>query len=133
MVIVDSSVAFKWFTSEEPFTEEALAYLDQHLKKINPILAPSLIFYELTNAWSCNGKLTLDQVSDNLNQLKKHNLAVVEIGFPLLKKAAKLSKTYKISVYDASYIALAQKKKCDFVTADEKLVKRVNLPFVKTL
>src|SRR3989344_3799331 len=111
MVIIDSSVAFKWLTPEEPQQEEAFLYLEKHLNKTNPILVPSLIFYELTNAWACKGHLTIKNVKDNIGRAKE----------------------YKLSAYDAIYIALAQKKKCNFVTADQKLVSKVNLPFVKTL
>lgn|SRR3989344_6203828 len=133
MVIIDSSVAFKWLTPEEPQQEEAFLYLEKHLNKTNPILVPSLIFYELTNAWACKGHLTIKNVKDNIGRVKEYNLKVAEIDFAILKKAAELAKEYKISAYDAIYIALAQKKKCNFVTADQKLVSKVNLPFVKTL
>jgi len=45
-----------------------------------------------------------------------------------------LSRLYKVSVYDASYVVLAKSLGADFITADEKLVgKMKNLEFVKSL
>jgi len=49
----------------------------------------------------------------------------------LLKETRLLGKRYKITAYDANYIALAKKLHIDFVTADKKLVKKVNLSYVK--
>ncbi len=132
MVIIDSSVAFKWLVQEEG-REKARVFLQNHIEKKNPILVPSLIFYELTNAWACKGTLTTKQVKAKIEKMKSYDLKTINLDFNILKMAAELAKEYKISAYDAIYIALAQKKKCDFITADRKLVSKVNLPFVKTL
>ncbi len=50
-----------------------------------------------------------------------------------LEESATISRDFKITVYDASYIALAQDLKINFLTADQKLKDRVKLPFIKLL
>lgn len=133
MVIIDASIVYKWFNSAEEYTEKAFEILNLHLHKLNVVVAPDILLYELANVWATKTSLTETEVIINLNQLKKHALVVIPVDFALLEKAMTLSKKQHISVYDAAYVVLAKTKKCDFITADAKLVKNVNLPFVKLL
>lgn len=133
MVVLDTSVTFKWFEEKEKGHTEATEILGQHNLGKEKIIAPDLLLYEMTNAWSTKSYNTISQVIRNLKLLDKWKLGFIKLEITDFKKAAEYSKKYKISVYDASYIALAQKKKCDFITADQKLVEKVNLTFVKTL
>ncbi len=133
MVIVDTSVVFKWSDKGETLREAALIILDNHLKKIEKIIVPDLLFYEAANAWATKSGLTLRGISNNLDDLIDSNLTVENINFGLLQKIIYFSRKYKVSVYDATYAVLAKENKCDLITADNKFVKQVNLPFVKTL
>ena len=52
----------------------------------------------------------------------------------LFSKAISLSKRFGMSLYDSSYIALAEELGCDFITADAKLLAKAKpLSFVKPL
>lgn len=133
MVVVDASVAYKWFAPDELYSQEALRFWDMHVQKKNIITAPNLLIYELANAWSTKTGVLLKDIKENLETLRKAKFELVDVTIDLINKAVAFSKKYKISVYDASYIALAQDKKCNLVTADDKLLKKVNLPFVKSL
>lgn len=133
MVVIDTSVVFKWFADTEEKREEAKKFLVGHLNKTEPIIVPDLLLYEITNAWATKTALTQEDVLENLTLLKKYALNIAPVTFSLVTKAAKLSKTYSISVYDAIYIALAQEKGIRIVTADEKLVRKVPLPFIDLL
>lgn len=130
MVVVDASVAYKWWDQKEELSEDAQIFLKNH---INKILVPDLMLYELANAWSTKTKLAISDVKSNLEDLEKLNLQIEPITFKLLTKAVDFSKKYNVSVYDASYAVLARAKKCDLVTADTKFVNQVNLPYVKSL
>jgi predicted nucleic acid-binding protein len=48
---------------------------------------------------------------------------------PLLARAAELSSAMRVGVYDCLYVALAEKKKCRFITADDKLIKNLQKDF----
>lgn len=133
MVIVDASVAFKWFSQNEENSDQALKILSSHQNKQNIILVPDLLFYELANAWATKTTLTVKGIKTFLKDLQNINLKIESVNFKMLNQAVILSKKYKISLYDAVYIALAKQKKCILITADQKLVSKVNLSFVKLL
>lgn len=132
-IIVDASVAQKWFDENEIHFELAQEILREYLEGKNIIFAHQLFFYELANIWACKGNLPEKIIILNFKRLKTLQIEIEAQTLADLEMATKLAKKYKISVYDASYIVLALKKKCDFITADQKLVSKVNLPFVKTL
>ena len=59
MVVIYASVAYKWFHKEEINYSEAVAVLKNHLTDKTEIIVPDLILYELTNAWSTKGTLSI--------------------------------------------------------------------------
>lgn len=130
MVVVDASVAFKWWDQKEKHSKKAQVFLKNYLDKI---IVPDLILYELANAWATKTKLTVSDAKRNLEDLKNLNILVEPPSFELMVKAVEFSKKYQVSVYDASYAVLAQAKKCNLITADTKFASQVNLPYVKTL
>lgn len=133
MVVIDTSVAFKWTDENEQFRNIALKILQAHIQNKVKITVPQLFYYELANAWATKTKLTIPIIERNLERLKKAGLEIEPPNFESIAKAIKFSKKYQVSVYDASYAVLAQTKKCDLITADTKFVDQVNLPFVKSL
>lgn len=133
MVIVDASVAFKWFEPNEQDHSKALQLWDLHTQNKLKIAVPDLILYELTNAWMTKGSIELEQVKINLHVLEEASLEIIPINFILISKATQFSKKYHVSVYDSIYVVLAEEKKCLLVTADKKFVEKINLSFVKLL
>ena len=67
--------------------------------------------------------------------LKSLNLREYHLDDKFLKRSIELSLDYGISVYDAFYIALAEKLKCELITADKIMVRKVkkDLRFVRLL
>lgn len=133
MIVIDSSVVFKWFDETEAGSEQALQILRSHLSKSNNIVVPDLILYELANAWSTKSVLKFEEIIDNLGLLKKYSLKIIYIDFNFLKEAVLMSTKYSVSVYDAIYAVLAKDKRCSLVTADKKFVEKTSLPFIKLL
>ena len=133
MVVIDASVAYKWFNKDEINYSEAIAVLKNHLADKTKIVVPDLILYELTNVWSTKGTLSPVHIQDNIKLLKQYHLALHRIDFELLKTIIIYSKKFDITSYDATYVVIAQKRKCDLITADHKLLSRVKFPFIKNL
>lgn len=133
MIVIDSSVVFKWFDETETDSKQALQILRSHLSKSDNIIVPDLILYELANAWSTKSALKFEAIIDNLRLLKKYSLKIINVDLNFLEKAVLMSKEYSVSVYDAAYAVLAKEKKCKFVTADKKFVEKIGLSFVKSL
>lgn len=134
MVIVDTSIAYKWFsTADEELLPQALVLLKAHLDEKDTVIAPDLLLYELANAWATKTRLSTGQIKTFLKNLEAIRIKIEPITFAAAEKAIRFSQRYHVSVYDASYAVLAQEKKCDYFTADSKFVARINLPFIKHL
>lgn len=134
MVVIDTSIAYKWFsTKKEENLSQALKLLKAHLSKKEELIAPDILIYELTNAWATKTKLPIEKIKVFLKDFEEIGIRIEAISFELIDKAIKFAKDYQVSVYDASYAVLAQKKKCNYITADFKFKNKVNLPFIKNL
>jgi predicted nucleic acid-binding protein len=135
MVIIDTSVVYKWFVDEEPkeITIAARALLKQFLKGKEKILCPDLIVYELGNILAYKPKLKEFDIKSIWNKLSNINLPVANPTQDFMEKCIDFSLKYRVTVYDASYAILALEKKCILLTADSKFTKKINLPFVKLL
>lgn len=129
-IVVDSSVAIKWFVVE-PYSAEARRVLDDYRAGTLTLLAPDLINAEIGNVvWKKHrfqGLAVADgqQIIDEFRKLK----------FELISSAALLDEAYRLAVahqrtvYDALYIALSVREQCLFVTADEKLYNAISETF----
>ena len=81
MVVIDTSVAFKWFNEIEEYRDKAKEILATHLKKSDEIIVPNLLYYELSNAWATKTNLTTEDIIENLSFLKKYALTVAQTDF----------------------------------------------------
>lgn len=133
MIVVDTSVAFKWFDESEDNFNEAISILDKHVLQENKIIVPDLFFYELTNAWSTKTSFEIETIKTHLKLLNSYSLEIVNFNFELLEKAARFAKKYQVTLYDGIYAVLAVENKCELVTADIKFADQVKLKYVKRL
>ena len=122
-VVVDSSVALKWFVPEA-LSDEAAAFLDASFT----LLTPDLLFAEFGNIlWKkiTRGEIQPDEARDVVAALERVPLLVVSSS-RLLAAALEIAVAYRRTVYDALYIALAVDRDCTFVTADERLARALS-------
>ena len=131
-VVLDSSVITKWYFDEEQ-NEQAQHLRDLHKQNSLLINAPLLLLSELGNIF-VNKKVTeINFFKESITTLLDLNVKLVETG-NLLDEIFEISLKFKLSFYDATYVALAKSLKCNFVTADKKLVEATKtLKFVKLL
>jgi predicted nucleic acid-binding protein len=133
-LVIDASVVVKWTLPEED-SEHALALHDAHLEQNWSLLAPTLILTEVANAfWKRRDQMDVEIAQEALSALLASGIELVPIEY-LFAKAHRLACQHGRTVYDALYLALAQQRGCDFVTADERLYNAVKdqLPWVKWL
>jgi predicted nucleic acid-binding protein len=122
-IVVDASVAIKWFIPEI-HANFATRLLHKNLQ----FIAPDLIFAEVGNIlWKKyrSKELTLDIASSILNDFKKLPLDSYE-SEPLLDTAWHIATAHQCTVYDSLYVALAQIEGCLLVTADRVLHKTLS-------
>ncbi|MBI4078887.1 MAG: type II toxin-antitoxin system VapC family toxin [Candidatus Levybacteria bacterium] len=133
MTVVDASVVYKWFDQKEPSFEQAIALLETHIQGKTILLAPDILIYELTNAWTTKTAITVQGAKTNLLKFQELGVELQPYTFPFMQKVMMFAQKYHVTMYAASYAVLAQEKKCTLITADAKFVRQVNKPFVKLL
>ena len=123
LLVLDASVILKWF-KEENYTKYALKIKDDFVEGVHEIAAPDLILYEISNAMRYAG-FAPDIIEEALKSLIELGIDIVVLPKEIISLAVKLSYKYNITVYDATYLALAISIGAHFVTADKKLYKKI--------
>lgn len=132
IICVDASFIVRLVTSnseESPF----IILWDQWQTDQYLIVAPTLFYYEITNAlhrYVSTGQLQPEAAAQNLEDAL--NLGITLYGDSLLhKRAFNLASTLNLSAaYDSHYLALAEQLKADFYTTDKRLYNTVKDTFL---
>ncbi len=131
MRVIDASIVLKWILAEENNREAAKALIPHHVAGTQEVVVHDLLFYEVTNSLAVSAKLPPTQIEEILDGLYALELKVASLGRDDFKKVAKLAQEFHVSVYDASYVALAISLNAVFVTADAALVRRLPSRLIK--
>lgn len=126
-VAVDASVCLKWIFEEED-SEKARSLLTLSEKGDILLLAPMIWEYEIVNGFASSllkNKLSYIQSKKLLKMVLKASPQMISTHDLLLKSLANCHK-YKISAYDSAYVTLAAENRIILVSADEKLVQKIN-------
>lgn len=121
-VVVDASVACKWFLPEKD-TPKALLLRDDHIEERIRILAPELMAYEVANALRYHPALGKEGLQETIRYLYDLQLSWVPATHRDLGSAADFARRQRVSVYDACYATLAEHRSCPLVTDDTLLLK----------
>src|SRR5215210_372862 len=130
ILVIDSSVAVKWFIVE-PYSAEARHILEAYQNGTLSFLAPDLINAEVGNIiWKKHLFQGFDapDAQDILDKFRQLQFEFTPTAL-LLEDAYKIAVAHRRTVYDALYLALSVRENCQFVTADEKLVNAVGAAF----
>lgn len=124
--VVDASVIVKWFLhQQEADRDRALALRDLHISGRSTIYIPQLAFLEVLNAIRFSTKADEEDGETALETLQDLNLETKTADVNLLRKANAIAWAYKITIYDALYVALAEQVGYPLITADEVMVKKL--------
>jgi predicted nucleic acid-binding protein len=118
---------FKWTQpgSAEADAPAAMELLRAHLESESILHAPSLIFYEVANGLLLGrARSATDVVEQSLAQLFDIALQVVPPDSANILHATRISRELGLTLYDATYLALAESLGCELVTADRRFVRR---------
>ncbi len=130
-LVVDASVAVRWFF---PVAIDELA--DDVARSNDRLIAPDLVIAEVANAaWKF---VTFDGLPQ---QVAARAIAEIEKGFEEIVPSAELKDhalqiaiSLRHPVYDCFYLALAEQRDCEVVTADDRLLRRCALtPLAKRI
>ncbi|MBZ5661648.1 MAG: type II toxin-antitoxin system VapC family toxin [Acidobacteriia bacterium] len=125
LVVVDASVAAKWFLPEsgEGLVEQALALLNKYDKNEVRFVVPDLFYVEIASAiWKAVrvGRVPRAFGDQALVLLTQREFVTVP-SLKLLDQAFQIGTGHGRSVYDSLYVALAVQTNSQLITADERL------------
>src|SRR5436190_18754187 len=134
--VLDASVAIKWVLTE-PHSADALRLRGDFVAGTHELLSPDHFPLEVAHALTRAERRRL--ISPPTGQ--RHLYDVLSTPprlfplLPLLPRAYAISSHHRIGVYDCLYVALAEREGCEFVTADDRLVRvlRPHFPFIVPL
>ncbi len=130
-LLLDSSVIAKWFL-DEPGTERAIALQNQYLSGLVSLFYAELSLFEVANALHFSGRFTAAEVVEAIAALEALNMQRLGFDQGALNRAVQLAEQHGTAVYDSYLVALAEKRQILFLTADHKLLRRLqSLGFVK--
>jgi len=124
--VVDASVLTKWFVERnERDRARALALKQLHVSGRSIIHVSELTFLEVLNAIRFGSGTNEEHGARAIAGLEAMHLKVMDVDFQLLRKANAIAWAYKITIYDALYVALAEQVGYPLITADEVMVKKL--------
>ena len=123
--VIDASVAAKWFLppSGEPLAEEAFQLLAGYAEGRFRFAVPDLFWAECANIlWRAvrQDRCTRGAAEEAILALQARSLPTTS-SLELLEEAFSIAATFRRTVYDGLYVALAVRLKADLVTADARL------------
>jgi predicted nucleic acid-binding protein len=117
--VVDASVVLQWLVERPAAPWRAL--LEAHREGTEPLAAPELIHYEVTNVLVRKLGLPVDDALDAWERLLALEIETYTLAAEQYRESLRLAHDEKVTVYDASYLALARELRAPLVTADRKL------------
>ena len=124
VLVIDASIAVKWVIEEEG-TPQALA-----LHRREQLIAPELLVAECANIlWKkvARSELSVEEALLAAKLLQAAELELVPTR-ALLEPATRLALALDHPAYDCLYLALAIARDCRFVTADDRLLRKLGEP-----
>jgi predicted nucleic acid-binding protein len=128
-LVIDASIAVKWVV-EEDGTAEALV-----LRQKAKLIAPELLIAECANIlWKKvqRGELLKDEALLAARLLQGAEIELLPTRF-LFEAATRMSIEIDHPAYDCLYLALAFEKQCKFVTADDRILRKLHQGRQRTL
>ncbi len=119
--VIDSSIVTKWFVNE-PDSDEAIRVRDDFATGKLRLAAPTLLFYEVMNALRFSGAFSEDELALASKSLSRYRFEVWKPRGKLMEISARLSLAGEVTVYDACYVALAQRIRSKVITEDKEIL-----------
>ncbi len=117
LAVVDASVVAKWYL-EENYSEQARRLRDDFLEGVLSLRAPSLLPFEVFNALRYHPTFPRRHLREAARALDRAGLLTVPLVGEFLEKTVECSVRHDLTVYDASYVTLADLAGCPLYTTD---------------
>ncbi|RLF22545.1 MAG: PIN domain nuclease [Thermoprotei archaeon] len=126
IIVVDASVVVKWYVIED-FRDQALALRDDYINGLFKLASPTLMPFEVINAVRYSRKdISPATLKAIMESLVKYGFELYELKGEYADLTIDTALENNITIYDASYVALAEYLNTTLYTADEKLIESLN-------
>ena len=112
----------------EPLPATLERMLDDHVTGRVPGVAPELLHYEVGNVLVRGAGLDAVAARSGHERFLSLEIQTFALGDDEYRDALNLALAHAITVYDASYVALARAIGARFATADRRLAERLSNP-----
>ena len=129
-VVADASVIVKWFV-DEIYSENARKLRDEFINGRVEIHSPDLMPYEVINALKYTGLFSRDEIILIARSVALYGFNIIALSRKLAERIAEIAMDRNVTVYDAAYVAVAEELNAELLTADEKLIERIDMDFVR--
>ena len=126
LVVLDSSVVIKWFQTHEILHEQAVKLRQAHLDNIITIHVPGLLIYEVSNVLLHKPDMNQFKIWQVIESLFNMEILIEKVEPKWINTSIRMAYFYDITIYDATFLALAEFLQADFITADLKLIQKVS-------
>ncbi len=127
MIVVDASLAVKWFRAEA-FSQEAVKVYEENAGNI---LVPDLFAVEVATALVRNAnmikaarRISEDSLSELAAMIGNDSIRLTRLVTGQLRDAATLALDLGRPLKDCIYLALAIEMECDLITCDARFVEK---------
>lgn len=134
-IVVDASIVVKWFVLEED-SEKAIEIRDKYVTGEIKLIAPEIMIFEVLNALYYKGLFSINELKEISEALDAFSFELYPLEGEYSRKTIEIAYENSITIYDASYIALAVLKSAHIYTADIKLKEKLKdkyFLYVRTL
>jgi predicted nucleic acid-binding protein len=124
--VVDASVLVKWFLhQQEADRDRALALRELHISGRSTLFIPQFALLEVLNVVRFSPKAKEEDGELALEALQDLHLETKPLEADLSRKANAIAWAYKISIYDALYVALAEQVGYPLITSDQAMIRKL--------
>ena len=117
-VVLDSSVAVKWFSTEIK-TDEALKLRDSYVQGSLKLAVSEVLIAEVGNALRYKPDYDKEKLRKALASLLGLHLSIIHLNENIVTRTVEIAYEGKVTFYDALPVAIAEHKKTICITADE--------------
>ena len=121
-VVVDASVVVKWLLEGE-HSGKALLTSNKFVRAVE-LLSPSLMPYEVLNALRYSNLYSEEELIGAAESLEKYGIELWDLRGRYCEEVVRTAVALDITLYDASYVALAKLAGAKLVTADQEVVNK---------
>jgi predicted nucleic acid-binding protein len=133
-LVIDSSITLSWYFDDE-WTPESQAVLDDIGD--NGAIVPALWHFEVANGLQVavrRKRIDAAYRDSTLMDLEELDIAVDTESIDYVWSATvKLAERHALTVYDAAYLELAQRRRLSLATLDTALIRAANTELVTVL